>query len=711
MHSLVIFAIIVFLFFILFSAPLSREETSELPSGVGGGQQRAAYEQKYYYDQMGNIGGNGDDGMQYRKFGLGSRMGGAAHVPMDGYWQQQQQQRQQQFRPVFHDSNDNSFISSGGLRQGERQFPEENLDSESLWTQLLKRLPESKLKKLHETACLLSSINLMEREGFLIMNPEATKWRKRQALRELQYILSKADPDIPNDRRITITEDMLNQFTLSDFYFHFKDALDREFVDEAVSTFASLREFPAKEIFNREGNVRKRAIEMEAASRNRRNTSEDHFIIQVKFPDGPLVTFINTKWYETIMAAALLSVSIINIFVQKSEYKGGKLRSIILWINTIMIIMHRFVLYRPSEKNLNEMFAFLSSGSILQIYAVASVHSPSLQDKQQLHKWSTECISHVLHFCVYSWVLVALLFHSYLIGSFAIFAFTCMRICDDIGYIESFVAKKLSAWITLKNAIFDFVYPQGSIMEQEGKRDIVPNILRSCLILMMFYWASILVRKIGFPYLLVFERALILHCCLVYYITVLIVSSKWYVSRKASIEQQHLQAEKKHINVSEQPVIIRERKTITKRHVAEENPESLIGAASGAGAYKSAQMNEAYAERKKRETKEKWYEIYVRTNLVAVGSSSVFIAIGYLLDVSFLFTITGYFFILLLILKYLEIFWKKENLVWTLLGLIALLYASSVMVKSLPSLYNPILNLIQYSWVMINTSAVTSFLR
>jgi hypothetical protein len=551
----------------------------------------------------------------------------------------------------------------------------------------------------------------MEREGFLIMNPEATKWRKRQALKELQYILSKTDPDIPNDKKIVITEDMLNQFTLSDFYFHFKNALDREFVNGAVSNYASFEEAPAKEAFDREKNIRKRAIEMEAASRNRRNSSEDHFIIQVKFPDGPLVTFVNTKWQESIMATALLSISIINIFVQKSEYKDAKLRSIILWLNTIVIIMHRFVLYRPSEKNLNELFAFLFSASILQIYSVASVRSPSSQDKQQLHKWSIECIAHVLHFCVYSWVLIALFFHSYLIGSFAIFAFTCMRICDDIGLIESFVAKKLSSWITLKNAIFDFIYPHGSIMEQEGKRDIIPNILRTCLILMIFYWAFILVRKAGFPYLLVFERALILHCCLLYYVTVLIVSSKWYISKKAYIEQQHLQAEKKDVDVSEQPNIIRERKAINKRHVAEEIPESSIIASSGAGTYKSAQISDVYAERKKRKTKEKWYEIYVRTNLVAVGSSSVFIAIGYLLDVSFLFTITGYFFILMLILKYLEIFWKKENLVWTLLGLVALLYASSVMVKSLPSLYNPILNLIQYSWVMINTSAVTSFMR
>lgn len=248
-------------------------------------------------------------------------------------------------------------------------------------------------------------------------------------------------------------------------------------------------------------------------------------------------------------------------------------------------------------------------------------------------------------------------------------------------------------------------------MEQEGKRDTIPNILRTCLILMFFYWASILLRKAGFSYLLVFERALILHCCLVYYVTVLVVSSKWYISKKASIEQQHLQAQKKDVDVSEQPNIIRERKAINKRHVAEENPESSIIASSGAETYKSAQISDLHAERKKRKTKEKWYEIYVRTNLVAVGSSSVFIAIGYLLDVSFLFAITGYFFILMLILKYLEIFWKKENLVWTLLGLVALLYASSVMVKSLPSLYNPILNLIQYSWVMINTSAVTSFMK
>jgi len=672
----------------------------------------------------------------------GTEFNGGRPYDADYFRHQQQQQQQQQYRddayPYHHhhqqQQQPDRFFASDRRRNSHsenyfgsdpRQAPVDASDTESLWTQLLRHLPNEKLQKLHETTCFLRTLSMLEKEGFLLMNPEATKWRKKQALKELQYVLSHYDAHTPGHVQTVVTEEMLNQLILSDFFFQFKGLSPMASMSFSGTTTTDIgaATSPTPTV-DASGLPLKQAVEFEAAVRNRRNTSEDHFIVMVKFPDGALVTFVNTKWQEGLLAMVIFTSILIRIVIVPKLALGDldtkRVRNTILWSCIIFTLALKFILYQNRERGVGELFAVWNCLGLIEVYSISTVPSPMTKNREDWKAWVRDCINHVLHFFTITWAMIAVTYHSYLMGSLATYVLTCTLLSHDLGIIDSHAVRKLQNMINLKNTIFNIIYPNKSIMVNEGKDDVLPNVLQTSVTLLATFLVSVLIRKGGIPYFMIFERPLIFHCSVIYYATASIISSKWYMNRKATVAPSGPLVDERQ---KEHPATIKQETSTTspaysttshrqskeKRrenrllsHVIMDNPKELGQmAASAASSYATVPpLPDARSEKE-------WSDIYIKTNLVAVGSSTLFLAIGYLFNISFLFTITGYFFIVMLHWKYLEIFWKKETVVWTMLGLAALLYGSSMMIRSLPSLYNPVEKVIEYSWILLNASAVT----
>merc|ERR1712130_283531 len=183
------------------------------------------------------------------------------------------------------------------------------------------------------------------------------------------------------------------------------------------------------------------------------------------------------------------------------------------------------------------------------------------------------------------------------------------------------------------------------------------------------------VRKIGISYFLVLERGVILNCCLVYYVTMLLITSKYYIHKKHELDDTKTAAEKDMSEI--------------------DHPELDDNVGTAAPKRPPASRVEA--------TKKEYRHMYMRSNLIAVGSSTLFLAAGYLFNVDFIFTLTGYFYIAFLYLKYFDIFWKRKNAIWGILGFVAILFGSYHMVRSLPPLYHPLQKLHVCWWSFFST--------